>query len=462
MIRILFVNAIHDFDEVETRYNPLWPAYLSTYVESKLGKNLFDFKLFKKNFKKSLKCFSPDIVAISCVSQNYNLAKNYARIAKQFNICVIIGGIHITSIPESLSHDMDIGCIGEGEETFFELMKNFIKNKKIDYESLNKINGLIYWKKGSLIKTKDRTPLKSLNEIPNPDRSIIGYNYRDYIYTARGCAFNCSFCICTKFWGSIRFVEPAKVVEQIEDLVKNGVKVIRFCNENFTDDINYVKKVADLIISKGFHKKVRFSCFCRANTVNENIIKILKSMNIVSVKMGLESGSQRVLNFLKGDVTIEQNIQAVYMCKTAGFQVNGDFIIGSPDESMSEIKETYNLIKMLPLDFIDVNLCTPYPSTQLWEYAEKKGLVSENMDWEKINIKFHETKHNSIILSEKIEFKELYNMYMKIRRLTIFKGIKALYHTPWKNEIPLIFIKTIYEKTINFFMKLFFNFKEIT
>ncbi|MCK5601193.1 cobalamin-dependent protein, partial [Candidatus Pacearchaeota archaeon] len=131
-MRVLFVNAIKLERFFETRYPPLNLAYLVSVLRDNLD-NLH-FKIVDTNVEKELDTFKPDIVGISSVSQNFGLAKEYARLAKQRNLKVLVGGVHISLLPQSLSKNMDIGVICEGENTIVELFRN-------NFENLDKING---------------------------------------------------------------------------------------------------------------------------------------------------------------------------------------------------------------------------------------------------------------------------------------------------------------------------------
>jgi anaerobic magnesium-protoporphyrin IX monomethyl ester cyclase len=453
MIKILFINSTNPFSEVENRYPPLWPAYLAAYVEKKIGYDVFDFRFISKRISLEMKSYKPDIVAISSVTQNYSYAIEYSKVAKEMNIPVIIGGIHITSLPETLSSDMDVGCIGEGEVTFYELMRHFLLHNKFDKERLGEINGIVFYNNNELIKTRDREPIKDLDELPLPKRSIVGYKYRGYVYTARGCAYNCIFCICSRYWGKIRYNPVSRIIEELNEYVAHGTKVVRLADENFIGNKSRLKEIADLIISNNLHKKLKFSCWCRANTVTSEIVDILKSINVVSIKMGLESGSQRVLDYLKGGVKIEDNIRAIELFKKAKIQVNADFIIGSPDETLDEMSETYKFIKKMPLNFIDVNLFSAYPGTPIWEYALEKKLVSNDMNWDLVNIKLDQTKKSSIILSNVLNRYELMTEYKRFKKIIFFKSVISIFDSPWFNEMPKIVINLIIERIGNFFIQ---------
>jgi radical SAM superfamily enzyme YgiQ (UPF0313 family) len=163
--------------------------------------------------------------------------------------------------------------------------------------------------------------------------------------------------------------------------------------------------------------RVTFSGAIRANLVNENVIQLLKQMGIASLGLGLESGCDRTLKFLKRDnIKIKDNKNAIQIIKKFGIDVYGSFIIGSPQEDKKDILETLKFVKKSKLKGIGVYVLTPFPGTPVWDIARSKGLVSENMDWERLNVNFGDNHKSAVIVSEKLTRKELYNLYLRFIR----------------------------------------------
>lgn len=442
MKRILFVDAGDPYTKLQDRFYPLWPGYLAHYVEKHLGTDKFKFRLLKFSIKKAINSFKPHLVAISSVSINYNQAIKCASISKNFGLPVIIGGIHISNLPQTLTKDMDVGCISEGIETFMELMRHYLDYGEFQTQRLGDIKGIVYHDNGSLKLTPSRPIIRSLDELPHPKRSIIGHHRSATMITSRGCPYRCIFCSVSRYWDKISYSSPEYVMEEIDELIYNGTKIIRFYDDLFTSNKKRLKILADKIVEKGYHQKVKFACWARANTITPEVIDILKSMNMVAVEMGLESGCERTLKYLKGgNVTVEQNRLAVKLLKKAGIQANGDFIIGAPDETEEEIMQTYNFIKEIRLDTVTVNPLTPYPGTPVWEYAIKRSLVSCDMDWSKIK---------SVKLSEKLNEENLSALLKRFHRLSLINRLKALPRSPWLVDAPRIIALKLAGKTLKF------------
>ena len=434
MKRVLFIDAVDPLSKFVERFSPLWPAYLAAYAEKQMGTKEFEFRLSKGNLGKEIESFGPHIVAISAVSMNYNFAGEYARMAKRYGLTVIIGGIHISNLPNSLTQDMDVGCIGEGEETFSELLRVYLESEDFFPRNLSEIKGIVYRDRGELITTPERPLLDSLDQIPHPKRNLLGYRNTDTMLTARGCPYRCAFCSVSRYWKKVRFASPDYVVAEMRELSDRGVRIIKIYDDLFTFNKRRLEQVADEIVSSGLDQRVKFTCWCRASTVTEEVVAALKRMNLVSVELGLESGCDRTLKYLKGNATVEENWRAVDLLKNAGIQTNAAFIIGAPDETEEEVIQTYDFIKKSRLDTVTVNRLIPFPGTPVWEYALEKGLVSETMDWGRIN---------QTILSERLSTEDLSYLLKKFKRLCYVKRIKGLARSPWLKEAPEILFKRL-------------------
>jgi radical SAM superfamily enzyme YgiQ (UPF0313 family) len=188
--------------------------------------------------------------------------------------------------------------------------------------------------------------------------------------------------------------------------------------------------------------KIKFGCNLRSNLVTDELISLLKEMNVKSVGMGLESGSPGSLKYLKGDnICINDHINAVKTVRKFGMKLHTSFIIGSPQESRQDILQTLAFIRDNKIGSFNIYVLTPYPGTPVWEYAKKKNLVSEDMNWEALNVNFGLGHANAIILSEKLTREEIYELFLLFADIKKKRKIKKALRNP--KSLLKIFVKAL-------------------
>lgn len=450
MVKFLWINAIDSNSEVETRYPNLGIGYLIASLVKAFGEETFVFEVVCSDVESALDRFCPDIVGISAVSQNYGRAVSYSSSVSRRGIPVLVGGVHISFLPETLSPDMSAGCIGEGEETIVELMKIYLASRRLDPGDLAGVAGIVFHAHdGSLVTTGPRNPQMELDSLPVPDRRLFQESSHTYLFTSRGCPYRCSFCASSRFWDKVRFFSAERVGYEIEKLVESGSNFISFFDDLFVADKKRFFKIVELLEQKKIVGKVKFSCSLRANTVTEEIVSGLKRMGVVSVGMGLESGNQRVLSWLKGGgITVEHNRRAVNLLRSNGIMANASFVIGAPDETETEILDTLKFIKTVGLGLFDVYVLTPFPGTPVWEMARKRGLVSEGaeMDWSRLNVNFEVSPDKAIIISEVLTRSEIIRLYGKFRRYRFLHNVLMIWKHPMLADLPRYAFKLLREK----------------
>ena len=361
---------------------------------------------------------------------------------------VLMGGIHISALPQSLSPQMTVGCLGEGEVTIVDLINLFLSTGNFSIPELTKIAGICFWDGGRLSVTPPRPLVSNLDEIPLPARELLEISRHAYMFTSRGCPYRCRFCASSAFWDKLRFFSADYVINEIGVLVEDfGVKFISFYDDMFISNVSRLKDIAYGLENTGLLKKVKFSCSCAAASLSEEVAQILQGMNVVSVGMGLESGCDKTLKFLKGPAfSVEKNRRAVEILRKFGIAANASFVIGSPQETEAEIMETYRFIKENPLNLVDVYVLAPFPGTPIWQYALDRGLVSEDMDWEKLNVNFEVSHPNAIILSEQLSREDIYRLYNKFRRQRFWRNLRNIWWHPFLGDLPRVAFNSLKER----------------
>ncbi|MFH1473790.1 MAG: radical SAM protein [Candidatus Aenigmatarchaeota archaeon] len=434
---------------------PLSLGYLASYAR-KYGKEKHDFIIIDETIgqkiEKKLSEFQPDVVGVSTLTTVSKRAYEIAEFAKkQFNAKTIIGGIHASVLREKILKDslFDVVVVGEGEQTFLELLES---------KNMENIKGIIYRKDSKIIQTEKRELIKNIDMIPFPARDLMDIEFylsrKDQIQslnkrniniiTSRGCPYNCVFCSVNKvFGGVVRFHSPDYVKKEITELKKYNFEALFFTDDTFTINIPRLKEIC------GFIKKnnIPFFCLGRANLVNREILQMLKESGCAEIGFGFESMSPKILKYLKKNtVTVEQNRNAVRLCKEVGLNLQSYFMIGSPNETREDIQKTVDFIdeeKIIPTIFVT----TPYPGTELWDWCEENDLIPSDINWSKALFDYRSQLHASNVLTKeevtKI-FLDLLGKYTKKR-----SALKTLRKIILRPEVSLETIKDYIKNKVN-------------
>jgi len=178
--------------------------------------------------------------------------------------------------------------------------------------------------------------------------------------------------------------------------------------------------------------KIRFLVDLRANLVNDHLVQMLKKMGVVKAALGLESGSERILQYLKGkNVTVADNRNAVKILNQNGIGAYCCFMIGAPPETKEDIEKTRGLIReILDLDtrnFCQLTVTTPLPGTQLWNYAIEKGYTTEDVDWRQFSLSPLISNRKDFFINEHIDFDEFLKIAEDTLALCNSRRLKSIF-----------------------------------
>ena len=334
-----------------------------------------------------------DVIGISSTTEEFEQAKKMAASVKeQAGLPVMIGGVHISVLPRNLTADMDVGVMGEGEVTLVELLRSFAsRGKRFAPEDLRKIPGIAFRENGSLMTTPARPLIRDLDRLPPPDRRKIWIakpSDRAFMFTSRGCRYRCTFCASSRFWGSLRTFSPEYVVREIEHVHHDlGLHEVHFFDDLFITPLRRLRDICRLVEEAGLQREMSFSGAVRADLVSDELCEILNRMNFHSVMFGLESFSGKVLDYLKcGTLGPEDNQRALDVLHKHGIQAYVHMIYGSPVETTEDLETTFRALEENlaggKIHNAGRGTLRPYPGTPVWDEAMRRGLVSENMNWD--------------------------------------------------------------------------------
>ena len=364
-------------EKYSSPFTALGLGYLAASVRDKLP----NVKVVIKEHLDDLIGERPDLIGISSSTESYSIAIKYAKTIKEtLRVPVIIGGVHISMLPESLDDNFDVAVIGEGEKTFVELLQSILQNHGIRHEALLSIRGLYF--KGAdskYYRTPPREREQDLDSLPAPLFDELPNFFKTpggtCIVSSRGCPYHCTFCISEKFHQQYRSLSSERVANDIEDLVVNkGFKHITFYDDLLIANRKKVISLISLLREKGLQGKVGFSCAVRANLIDEEMCILLKALNVAGVGMGIESFSDNVLTYYnKTGVTGEINQRALDLLSAYGIVANPSFIFAAPVETKEDmlvtLRQIYKNFREGKINSPTWSTLIPYPGTKIWDYA---------------------------------------------------------------------------------------------
>jgi len=455
----------------QSMFMPLGICYLTSYLKSRgLKVVILDYKdsmyevgeVAKRKIRertnyllRDVGRLNPDYFGLSCNSREFNEVVNICKAIKLRypHIKTVVGGAHASIRPHDLLNSgfVDYAVMGEGEITLYELVMS--KGRGLD-----KIDGL-GWKEGNKnIINKPRALIDDLSTMPDPDydaAAIDAYTQpttmlvRDCfvsgvpIFTSRGCPFSCIYCASKYILGrKIRYINPVKVVNQIERLVKkHNINGFYIMDDTFTLKKEHVMRFCQEIIDRKLN--LVWGAETRVSLIDEDMIKIMKKAGCAQMDFGVESGSDRILKVLKKGTTSEEVIKAFDLCRKYKIRTLAMLLVGSPTETKEDVEETIKVVRRIKPSSVDVNITTPLPSTELEHMVfGDRGIPLEAL----ANLNF---KANAIYNLSELTLEELGQYRQKIVGMTRgrarFLIFTSMFSIPYIRSILRMYIRGPYK-----------------
>ena len=331
----------------------------------------------------------PDVIGFSILNGNRWGALDIARIAKRVDprVTVVLGGVGATFLwAHFLTHfnDIDFVVIGEGEYTFLKLVEHLEAGQPGAPESLD---GLAFRKGGRVMRTADTPAITPLDDLPDPAR----YFAYQHLSLTRGCAGNCNFCGSPRFWGRhVRFHSSDYFVEQIQYLYQRGMRFFYFSDDTFTVNKKRVIEICQKITDKKLD--ITWNAISRVDHISADILFWMRKAGCVQISYGVESGSEKIRNFLQKKISADAIEQAFTLTQRYGIMARAYFIYGCPGENWQTIQETIDLIdRIKPLSTV-FYILDVFPGTRLYEDFKRRSGLTEDIWLERIeDILYFET-----------------------------------------------------------------------
>jgi anaerobic magnesium-protoporphyrin IX monomethyl ester cyclase len=407
----MFPGAIMKFSFISPSLMPgetdmctaAWPPLGMLYIAGILSRAGIEVTLLDQQIRgfstelvlSWIKKEDPDVLGFSVLQSSSRQAAKIAELAKSWNpnISVIMGNYHASFNDERILKKypcVDVVVRGEGEYTSLELVKTLEKGK-----DLRQVKGITFRNHGDIVSTPDRPLIDNIDKLPFPDRNLTNAEYTSTIFgvkvatrkfttvlSSRGCSYDCKFCGCRNFVGGIwrpRSVE--NIMKELRMLRSQGYEEILFVDDNFTLNRKRVRKLCQEIRKEELD--IRWFCDSRVNNCEYDMFRDMVRAGCSSVYFGIESANQRILNYYRKGITPGQSNNAVSKARKAGVDIIvGSFIVGAPDETRAEIKNTLDFAKKLDIDVPSLNVLGAITGTGVWNDLVTEGYISTDECWE--------------------------------------------------------------------------------
>jgi len=409
----------------------------------------------------------PDLVGLSFLSTtSYPYAKILARELRAAGCKgkIAFGGVFATLNAQLIKlqcPEIDFVCRGDGEQLILDLVERL--------HDPDTVTGVTWQEKnGPLRHNPDRPLTRDLDQWPFPDRESLPLDFVESMpldvpavlslerfttmQTSRGCPWPCVFCDIPIFnEGKWRSRSPGHVVAELKQLQADGYGSVCFVDDHFLLQPKRIEAICDGIVANDI--PIEWGCEGRVDSTCMQLFPAMAKAHCRTLMFGIESGSQKILDRLKKDQTLAQIKTAVDNAKRAGIEiVHGFFVVGNPDETEGDMRQTFRFASKLRIDSFGFNRLCVYRGTPLWQEYIRRGLVNDATDWYKY---FKCSSIDPTVLAgdviHRIRSQEL-------RRLMIYKLLRYplqtlkllkrfLRHMPFRDVIHLIVKPFLGKKT---------------
>lgn len=339
------------------------------------------------DYEADLKEFNPDYLVVNIATPTLEHDLDAVKKAKEIcpNVITIAKGAAFLTLADRIikeHNELDFGILGEAENTLKEILEGKPKAE---------ILGLYYKENDEVIFTGNRPFIEDLDSLPFPARHLVDNNiYRRpdnnkvqaTIKVSRGCPFHCFFCLATPVSGAkVRRRSPENIVAEIKECVeKYNIKNFLFWSDIFNIDKDWTMKLCQAIIDSGL--KITWSANTRADTADLEMAEMMYKSGCRLVSIGVESGSQYMLEKMGKKITLNDVRRTVKVFKKAKIRIYNYFVIGLPWETEETIEETIKFAIELNSDFISFYTATPLPGSRFYDYALEHNLFDKETSFE--------------------------------------------------------------------------------
>jgi len=337
----------------------------------------------------------PGVIGFSCTTSSFHDGIRIASLTKQIlpGIKVVFGGPHVSALKIQVLAKfpvIDSVVVGEGEETFAELIEN-------DGNPSPDIKGLVFKdQNGDIVFTGHREKQLELDTLPFPAYDKLEgfpHSYQLPIFnypkapntsciSSRGCPYACSYCDRSVFRHHYRFNSAEYVYAHLEYLKNRfGIRHINFYDDQFTFYRKRIEALMEMLLENPLG--ISFNCAVRAEHIDWPLLNLMKSAGCWMISLGIETGDKDLLSQHRQNADLEMIAEKIRLIKKAGIRTKGLLMMGLPGETRQSIEKSMDYVFSLPIDDFNLSKFTPFPGSPVYADIRKKGAFNE--DWEKMD-----------------------------------------------------------------------------
>lgn len=393
-MNILLLNA-GSFCVNQTAIMPLGLISVATHLENIGHKvRLIDRAVEKCNMRKQLAEFRPDIVGVSAITfMSFSDAKKISKQVKQYGIPVVWGGQIPSLVPDLILNSglVDYVVVGDGEIVMEELLQATAGKR-----SLRNIDGLVFVEDGQVVFNAEREPV-DLAQLPilnfsfvDPEKYIVRNARCDrslHIYSSKGCPGQCTYCYSSCFSKRKWRARPlAYVLSEIRWLQEHYcVDGVYFADDLISPNSGYLAEFCETMRKSGLD--FYWGCNLRADSCTREELQMLYDAGCRWMFFGIESGSPERQKSIKKNLNLEKAKKTIHDCRDIGIAASVSFIVGYPDETREELKQTIRYMRGLDADVTAAGIFGVIPKSELFEYLVKTNRLEAPgslREWEKL------------------------------------------------------------------------------
>ena len=448
------------------KFYPLSLGILNACINKKYSSMIFDPNINNMSDDQIIdyiKKENPDVIGItSCSTEYIDIHKNYAATIREAapKAIIIQGGILPTVDIKSAMNDksIDFWIIGEGEETFIELLDEINSNGN----NYKKIKGISYFDGGRPIITEKRPFINNLDRIPFPDYGNIDimvyanqtikmagilrprkFPYATMI-TSRGCPYSCIFCASATVSGKkVRMRSVENVLKEVDEMYRMGIRDIIFLDDHFLFN---KERALDIMrgIRDGNYKDLIWKIMnLTVWILDEELINTMAECGCYQVTISVESGDEYIVKNVikKGGINLKKVPAIVKLLKEKNIEVISNWIIGFPQETWEQIRRTLDYAEKLDTDLANIHIATPLPGTELMDicingkYFIEGYDYSKNIGYTKSNISTPEFTPIELEVLRAFEWDRInFNTEEKRKRIAKIQGLTMEELNEWRKQ----------------------------